>query len=158
VKSSAGKSWPSRVQIIGILAFIQSLLFLVLWLWICGVAGAATPAKTESSLELKPSNYDPTKERDPFAKAGTTKAATTNLASAATFVFRLDGILFEPTHPSAIVNGKLLTLDKIVSLKGGNGEIQVKAVEIVRDRVVLEAGGKRIELQINPVKPARQQP
>jgi hypothetical protein len=158
MQSSAGKSWPSRVQIVGILAFIQSLLFLVLWLWICGIAGAATPAKTEFSLELKLSNYDPTKERDPFTKGSTPKVVATNSPAAATFVFHLDGILFESTNPSAIVNGKLLTLDKIVNLNGGNGQIQVKAIEIVRDRVVLEAGGKRIELHISGVKPSQKQP
>jgi len=142
---------------VGILAFVQSLLFLVIWLWICGSAGAATTPKVGFNPDLQQSRYDPVKQRDPFAKAGATTAAGKTLPAAAR-VFHLSGILYQPGNPSAVVNDKLLTLNKTVTLNAGNGEVQVKAVEITRDRVVLEAGGQKVELRMNLQNPPAAQP
>jgi type II secretory pathway component PulC len=130
------------------MAFIQSLLFLVIWLWLCASAGAAATPKADFSLDLQQSRYDPVQQRDPFGRTREVPAET-NAAPAVPLAFRLDGILYQTTNPSAIVNDKLLTLNKTVALNAGNGEVQVKAVEITRDRVVLEAGGQRVELRIN---------
>jgi hypothetical protein len=142
---------------VGILAFIQSLLFLVIWLWICASVGAATPPKVEFNPDLQQSRYDPVKQRDPFTKAGATTAAAQAHPSAA-LVFHLNGILYQAADPSAVVDGTLLTLNKIVTLNTGNGEVQVKAVEITRDRVVLEAGGQKVELRMNSQKPPAARP
>ena len=156
-QSSPASTWPSRLQIVGILAFVQSLLFLVIWLWICASAGAATTPKVGFNPDLQQSRYDPVKQRDPFAKAGATTAAGKTLPAAAR-VFHLSGILYQPGNPSAVVNDKLLTLNKTVTLNAGNGEVQVKAVEITRDRVVLEAGGQKVELRMNLQNPPAAQP
>lgn len=156
-QSSTAAGWPSRLQIVGILAFIQSLLFLALWLWICANAGAGTPPTADFKPDLQQSRYDPVKQRDPFAKAGATTADAKTLPAAA-LVFHLSGILYQPTNPSAVVNDKLLTLNKTVTLNAGNGEVQVKAVEITRDRVVLEAGGQKVELRMNSQNPPAAQP
>jgi len=66
----------------------------------------------------------------------------------------LEGILYESANPSAIVNGRLLTLDKSVTLPAGNGEVKVRAVEITREHVVVEASGQKIELRLAVQNPA----
>jgi type II secretory pathway component PulC len=147
-RAPVARAWPSRLQIVGILAFIQSLLFLVIWLWICASAGAATPPKADFSLDLQQSRYDPVQQRDPFGRTGGVPAES-KAAPAAPLVFHLSGILYQATNPSAVVNDKLLTLNKTVTLNAGNGEVQIKAVEITRDRVVLEVGGQKVELRMN---------
>ena len=144
----------SAMRTVAIMAFCQSLLFLVLWLLICARAGAATPAKTEFRPDLVASAYNSVKPRDPFGKVGAGKDF--KALPGAAVAFRLEGILFSAVSPSAIVNGTLVTLNKTVTLSAGNGEIQVKAVEITRERVVIEAGGQRVELQLNSRDPKEQ--
>ena len=77
-------------------------------------------------------------------------------ASSATVAIRLQGILYQPAHPSAIVNDQLLTLDKTVTLNTGGGTITVRALEITRDRVVLESAGQKVELHLNSQSSTRQ--
>jgi hypothetical protein len=139
----------SAVRIVGILAFGQSLIFLVIWLLVCANAGAATGPKAEFTPELKVSSYEPAKVRDPFARPGAT-AQDGKVAPSVAFAFQLQGILYQSTSPSAIINDKLVTLNKIVTLSAENAEVQVKAVEITRDGVVLEVGGQKVELRLSP--------
>ena len=139
----------SAIRIVGILAFCQSLIFLVIWLLVCSTAGAATKAQVEFTPELKLSTYEPVKVRDPFARLG--GAGRDGKATPSTpIALQLEGILYQSTNPSAIVNGKLVTLNKIVTLNAGNGEVQVKAVEITRESVLLDVGGQRVELRLSP--------
>lgn len=148
VLSSQARRSSSAIHIVGVLAFTQSLIFLVIWLLICAAAGAATKPQAEFNPELKVSTYKTAKVRDPFARSGV--AAPGGKASPSVpITLHLQGILYQPTNPSAIVNDKLLTLDKIVTLSAGNGEVQVKAVEIARDRVVLDVGGQKVELWLS---------
>jgi hypothetical protein len=144
--------FPSAVRVAGILAFCQSLIFLVIWLLVCATAGAATKPKAEFAPELKASTYEPTNLRDPFAKPGVA-SQDAKAAPGAPIIFQLQGILYQPTNPSAIVNDRLLTLNKIVTLNTGNVEVQVKAVEITRNTVVLEVGGQKVELQLSKREP-----
>jgi hypothetical protein len=137
---------PARTAVL--LAFGQSLLFLVLWLFVCLSAGAATGTPTPPGFRLEPSVYKPGKTRDPFMVAGAARASVTGVASRPVD-FRLQGILFESANPSAIINDQLVTLNKIVSLSAGGVDIQVKAVEITRERVVLEVGGQQVELRMD---------
>jgi len=156
-QSPSVRGWPSRLQIVGILAFVQSLLFVAIWLWVCAVAGAAPPAKSDFDPDLRLSRYDPVKQRDPFVPSGRAKAGSASGPGQAVGAldFRLEGILYQAKNPSAVVNGVLLTLNKTVTLNTGNGEVQVKAVEITRDRVVLEASGQKVELRMNSRAPPR---
>jgi len=148
VAPAQARPFPSAVRVVGILAFCQSLIFLVIWLIVCATASATTKPKAEFAPELKTSAYEPTNQRDPFAKPG---VASRDVKSApgAPIMFELQGILYQTANPSAIVNNKLLTLNKIVTLTTGSAEVQVKAVEITRDTVVLEVGGQRVELQLS---------
>ena len=141
----------SAMRIVGILAFCQSLMFLALWLLMCAAAGAAN-APIEFVPDLKTSTYQPTNARDPFAKPGIAMQAT-KTAPTIPISLQLQGILYQPANPSAIVNDKLLTLNKIVSFNTGNSEVQVKAVEITRESVVLDIGGQRVELRLSPSSP-----
>jgi hypothetical protein len=148
---------PRAVRLVGLLAFGQSLIFLSLWLLICARAGAA-PAKTaEFSPDLQLSTYQPTKSRDPISRAGATSLDVKSVPGAAA-VFQLDGILYQHSNPSAVVNGQLVTLNKTVTLTVGNGQVSVRAVEITRDAVTLEVGGQKVELRLAQQDPSRSNP
>lgn len=134
--------------VVCMLAFGQSLLFLVIWLFACAWAGAATSPAKPLGAQLQTSAYKPVKTRDPFLKAGQATADSKAVAGGSV-VFRLQGILYEPANPAAMVNDQLVTLNKTVHLSTGNGEIKVKAVEITREKVVLEAVGQKVELRLN---------
>jgi hypothetical protein len=71
-------------------------------------------------------------------------------AAAVSVTLQLEGILYETGHPAAIVSGHILTLNKTVTIGDpGNGGVQLKAVEITRDRALVEMGGQKIELLLN---------
>jgi hypothetical protein len=139
--------------LVGVLAFVQSLVFLLLWLILCATAGAVTQPAPDFKPQIQKSTYAPTKTRDPFLRAGA--AVETKSTPVSSFVFKLQGILYQPSDPAAIVNDQLVRLNKTVSLEDPNSSIEVKAVEITRDRVVLQVRGQRVELQLNPqeIKP-----
>src|ERR1035437_4165303 len=65
-RRTASSSLSIPLRIVGILAFCQALVFIVLFLFICARAGAATEANPTSGLELSPSAYTPQSVRDPF--------------------------------------------------------------------------------------------
>jgi hypothetical protein len=131
-----------------LLAFFQSLVFLAFFLLLCSRAGGATPAPSEFAPQLQVSVYNPVKVREPFRKVGQLAPDAKTLMGGSA-VFRLQGILYEKGKPAALVNDQLVELNKPVAVAAGGGEIQVKAIEITRDRVVLDAGGQKIELQMN---------
>jgi hypothetical protein len=138
------------MALVVILAFAQSMLFLALLLMLCANAGAANQVSAEFKPEIQKSTYAPAKIRDPFLPDGTTGEAKPTPATS--FAFELQGILYQRSDPAAIVNDQLMRLNKTITLEGKNGSIEVKAVEITRDRVVLEAGGQRTELRLNPIE------
>jgi len=154
----SGRCWPSAAQAVGILALLHSLVFLILWLFFCVRAGAAPAAPGGSELQLRPSVYSPKSQRDPFADPGVTAAAPDKPAVAAPTAFHLDGILYQRGSPSAIVNDTLLTLNKPAEIDVGSGKVQATAVEITRSRVVLEAGGQRVELGLATAGPQANRP
>jgi len=86
-------------------------------------------------------------------------SATTGQAKApvapVNFAFRLEGIHYHPTAPAAVLNDKLVYLNKPVKLTNGGTEIMITAVEISRERVLIEAGGERIELRLQRNLPAK---
>ncbi len=145
----------SGVQLIGILAFLHSLLFVALWLWVCASAGAAGNPKLDFSSSLKQSQYKPVQSRDPFSRySGPVIPVQTKSSPAPPIVLHLDGILYETSSPSAIVNGTLLKLDKETTVNSEGNPILVKAVEVTRTRVVVEVNGQRIELVIGSQTPS----
>ena len=116
-----------------------------------GLAGTATPVVVPNSdfpPQLNLSQYQPTALRDPFFKPGTSAAPTgpkTVMAEPTTF--HLDGFLGSTNHLSAIVNGWVLSLNKPLVVQTDNGKLEIKAVQISFAGVILEVGGKRIELK-----------
>jgi hypothetical protein len=143
-------SLATSLRIVGILAFCQALVFVVLFLFLCARAGAATEAKPTSSLELSPSTYLPQNVRDPFGsevpKTGDGTAATARLAGPD--ALKLQGILYNKVNPSALVNDQLVELNKTAKVHTDQGEVEVKALEITRELVLLEVGGQKIELRL----------
>lgn len=134
-----------------LLAFGQAIGFLALWLFVCANAGAASTNTAEFNPELQLSNYHPTKSRAPITKVGALNTEV-KLAPGVTVPLVLEGIIYERANPSAIINGSLVLLNKTVTLSTTSGEIQARAVEIGRDKVVLEVGTNRIELRLTSGK------
>lgn len=141
-------SLSTPLRIVGVLAFCQALVFVVLFLFICARAGASTVAKPTSSLELNPSTYLPQKGRDPFGAevAKATDGTTTRVVT--TDILKLQGILYDKVNPSALVNDQLVELNKTARVHTDQGDLQVKAVEITRELVLLDVGGQKIELRL----------
>jgi hypothetical protein len=138
------------LRVVGILAFGQAIFFLVLFLFICAWAGAATKGPPGPNLALTTSAYVPQMQRDPFG--GGTQLADASGAkangTAAPGMLKLKGILYDPVHPSAMVNGELLELNKTVTVRTEQGDVEVKAVEITREIVSLDVGGHKVQLRL----------
>ena len=145
------------VRIVTILAFCQTLFFLVLFLFICAWAGAVTGEKPGTNLELIASSYAPQKERDPFGSgvAESAGASAKAAASAASGMLKLNGILYDRVRPSAIVNDQLVELNKLVTVHTQQGDVEVKALEITREIVLLEIGGQKVELRLGGGEPEK---
>ena len=145
----------AAVRMVGILAFGQSLLFLLLWFLVCASAGAATsPRSATFNPTLQTSTYEPTKTRDPFSNVPVTAlpGMAAKLPAGTPLQFQLNGILYETTNPSAIVNGQLVTLNKTVTMSSGGANILVKATAITRRTVSLEINVKKLDLEMNAEK------
>ncbi len=141
-------SRTDALRLVGLMAFGQSLLFLAIWLLICASTGAAGVNKVDFNPDLQLSDYRPAKVRNPF---GGMAAADANVASMpiGALDFQLQGILYQSKNPSAIVNNQLLTLNKTVTLETGIGTVEVRAVAITRNNVVLESKGQKVMLHLN---------
>jgi hypothetical protein len=139
------------MRVVGVLAFCQAIVFLVLFLLLCVRVGAATESKPGNSLELIPSTYVPQSARDPFG-AQVAGSTDTNGAGTVTSVgdgaLKLMGILYDAAHPSALVNDQLLELNRPVKMQTAQGEVEVKALKITREMVVLQVGGQKLELRL----------
>jgi hypothetical protein len=147
---AAHGSLSTSMRIVGVLAFCHALFFLVLFLFICARAGAAE-TKSTPALQLNLSTYAAQTQRDPFGsevpKFASTADVGTNVTAGADS-FKLMGILYSPTSPSALINNQLIEVNKPVRIQIGQGEVEVKALEITRDTVVLDAGGQKVELRL----------
>lgn len=151
------------LRVVGLLAFVQSLVFMAIWLLVCAAAGATTPEPVKSNsltAELKLSAYQPSKTRDPFLPVNSaTDSATQVSVEVGEGSFQLEGILYSPNQPAAVINGKLVTLHKNVALPVGNADVPVRATEITRDRVRILVQEQTIELRLPaPVSAPKSKP
>ena len=154
-RRTASGSLSTPLRIVGILAFCQTLVFIVLFLFICARAGAATVGKPAPSLELSLSAYTPQNVRDPFGSEIPKSAGVTQQVVGPESL-KLHGILYSATNPSALVNDQLVELNKTARVHTGQGDVEVKALKITRELVVLDVGGQKVELRLgggehNPV-------
>lgn len=149
-RRTASDSLVTPLRIVGILAFCQTLVFVVLFLFLCARAGAATVAKPTSDLELNPSAYLPQNARDPFGsevpKGTDGTAVVTRLAGPE--ALKLQGILYDKVNPSALVNDQLVELNKTAKVHTAQGDVEVKALEITHELVLLEVGDQKVELRL----------
>jgi hypothetical protein len=60
--------------------------------------------------------------------------------------------LYNKVNPSALVNDQLVELNKTAKVHTAQGEVEVKAVEITHDLVVLDVGGQKIELRLGGIE------
>ncbi len=148
--AASSRRQATPLHLVMMLAFGQSLVFLVIWLFVCASAGAAV-SKGEGTAPtapaLHPSVYQPAAVRDPFVPPGT-KLSQPAVVAVGADEFRLDGILWHPSQPSAILNGKLVDLKRPVKVATVVGKVQVEAVEITRDLVKLKVDQEIIELRL----------
>lgn len=115
----------------------------------------ATDKKDDFNSELQVSTYKPAKQRDPFSKYGAVPvAAAVKSGPIAPGTLSLEGILYEPSNPAAIVNGVLIQLNKAVAVPVTGGELTIKAVKITRSRVILDINGQKLELELAAERPA----
>lgn len=137
-------SLPDRAAraVLGIIAALVSVAP-------CRLGAATGPAALASDgfqPRLNISVYQPVTSRDPFltpgARASPAKSTTTDAT-----MFRIDGVFGSPKKMTAIVNGAALSLNKPVVIDTASGRIQVKAVQITFEGVVLEVGGQRVEVK-----------
>jgi len=139
------------MRVVGVLAFCQAIVFLVFFLFLCARVGAARESKSGHTLELVPSTYATQNSRDPF---GAQVAGSTDTNGASTVpsidvgTLKLMGILYDTAHPSALVNDQLLELNRPVKMQTAQGEVEVKALKITRELVVLQVGGQQMELRL----------
>jgi len=150
-RRAASGSLSVPLRIVGILAFCQALIFIVFFLFICARAGAATVSKPASDLTLTPSAYTPQNVRDPFgSEAPKSTGATQQLVGPDQL--KLHGILYSATNPSALVNDQLVELNKTVKVHTAQGDVEVKALKITRELVLLDVGGEKVELRLGGVE------
>ena len=110
-------------------------------------AAPVSPPSNEFKPQLNNSVYEPTKPRDPFLPPGVSGVVSSNIKAADPTIFHLDGFLGSTNNLTAIVNGLALSLNKPAVLETEAGRITIRAVQISLAGVVLEAGGKRLELK-----------
>ena len=148
----------ASLRIVRILAFCQAIIFIVLFLFVCAWAGATTTDKSTVDLQMISSSYSPKKDRSPFG-AGPVQAVDTSAKVEhviAPGLFKLSGILYDPVHPSAVVNGQLVELKKTVKIPTDQGEMEVKASQIAREFIRLEVGSQKLELWLSGHEPDKQ--
>jgi len=146
--SSGGLS--ASLRLVGVLAFCQVIFFLVLFLFVCARAGAATVSKAERGSNLTLSTYATQTARDPFGSEAVGSVETNGVTPAASVdagALKVTGILYDAAHPSALINNQLVELNRPVRMPTAQGEVEVKAVTITRERVVLQVGSQTVELQ-----------
>ena len=107
---------------------------------------------------LNTSTYQTLAARDPFLKPGE-NLVPTGPKTIDQKTFHLDGFLGATNDLTAIVNGWVLRLNKPVAIETATGRIQIKAVQITLEGVVLEVGGQLMKLQRDiasaPMKPLK---
>jgi hypothetical protein len=61
---------------------------------------------------------------------------------------KLTGILYDAAHPSALINDQLVEVNRPVKMQTAQGEVEIKALKITRELVVLQVGGQKMELRL----------
>ena len=123
----------------------------MLFLFLCARVGAATETKSGNKFELVLSTYTTQTTRDPFGSqlaASTETNGTGMVTSVGADTLKLTGILYDAVHPSALVNDQLLELNRVVKMHTAQGEVEIKALKITRELVVLQVGEQTMELRL----------
>ncbi len=61
---------------------------------------------------------------------------------------KLQGILYNAAKSSALVNDQLVELNKTAKVHTQQGDVEVKALQITRELVLLDVGGQKVELRL----------
>jgi hypothetical protein len=161
VQRETASTLSAPLRAVRILAFCQAIVFIVLFLFICAWTHAGTTAgKPTLDLQVIGSSYAPQQQRNPFGSGTVVESTNGPGAKASQTVapgmLKLKGILYDPVRPSAVVNGQLVELNKTVTVSTEQGDIEVKALEITREFVMLEVGGRKVELRLSGPEPGKE--
>ena len=143
--SSRGFLWTVLVR-----GFIAAVLVGAVARGLGGTATPVPPPTANFQPRLTNSVYQPTASRDPFLKSGENivpAGSNEKPSTDSSTPFHLDGFLGASNDLVAIVNGWVLTLNKPRVLETATGPVQIKAVKITFDGVMLDVGGKIVELK-----------
>lgn len=130
--------------------FMTGASALVMEILFVPMAQATDTNATPTAADIALSSYDNSNNRpDPFLPIKLKNVATNPRSTVGLDGdLKLQGILADPAKPVAIINRQPVALNETVTLRLPSGEMVVKAIRIDRDRVVLKAGDREIELQI----------
>lgn len=131
------------------------------------VAVVPTNAPSDFAPQVRESTYAPEKNRDPFLREGQRVSNPSTTAAPVVVqaprreipssLFRLQAILLDGGKPMAVINGELLEQNKPTKILIGGSALRVKAVQIGRERVVLDVEGQKVEVRLEeptvPPKP-----
>lgn len=113
-----------------------------------GASGKTDGASTDRVLTVQ-SAYSNTNNRpDPFLPVKLKGKSASPMASVNDHELHLQGILWHPTKPAAVVNRQSIALNETVTLKLSSGDVPVRAISIERDRVILKIADREVELQL----------
>jgi hypothetical protein len=104
-----------------------------------GAAASSIPQSSYSNANNKP---------DPFLPVALKGKPSDTNAPVSTFELQLQGIIWHPTKPAAVVNRQRIELNETVTFKLNSGSLTVKVIAIDRNRVVLKSGEQQIELRL----------
>ena len=118
------------------------------------VPGTKSPDTGQPKEETKGvvtiSVYDNSNNRpDPFLPVGMKRKGPEAEATLSDTELKLQGILWDPEKPIAIINRQRVGLNQTVSLALRAGEVTVTAIAIQRDKVVLKLDKRQIELELD---------
>ena len=148
-------NWGSRA--VSVCELITVVLVGAVAIVVGATTAPAPPSNSDFQYNLNNSVYQPIVSRDPFLSRDE-NLALTGPKTVDTRTFHLDGFLGPANNLNAIVNGCVLSLNKPIVVKIATGHIQIKAVQITLEGVVLEVGGQHVKLKCDAAKALEKPP
>lgn len=140
--------------------FGQMILFGLLFLAIRAHGETAEPARPAKVFPppFTVSAFQPQATRDPFGAVARRDQPTGQggVTSETHLIvqpgdLRLQGILFDPRAPTAVINDQILERGKPSALRIGTREVTVVAEQIHRETVVLRVGDQTVTLRLGEI-------
>ena len=124
---------------------------MVLCVIICHLTALLVVAESQGAASTDPSqsgsSYNNANNRpDPFLPVRLKGRGPDPVVTVNEGELHLQGILWHPTRPVAVVNRQRVFLNDTVTIRLNSGEHSVKAIAIEREKVVLKVDDRQVEL------------